>query len=155
MPTTRRSARRRRKTGDIEFARRNHDLAFGAVDLITIDINAGKGVVGPQAVDLLKLRLQRPPIPDARILQCRAIRSEVGGRERLARHREFALFDPRSGKIISGSCASNAPDEKGQLQGDLVWADIERFDPGGYRKGAEEKRRQHPEWCEPVRSMEQ
>jgi hypothetical protein len=59
---------RRRKTGDIELARRNHDLPFGAVDLITIDIDTGKGVVGPQALDLLKLRFQRPPIPDARVL---------------------------------------------------------------------------------------
>jgi hypothetical protein len=119
------------KPCDIEFARRDHDLPLGAVDVIAIDVNTGERVIGPQSLDLLELRLKRAPIPNARVLERGGVLFEVGGGERLSGHREFALLDRRSLKIIGLTCAGDAPEQIWQLQGNLVWAHIEIFDPGG------------------------
>ncbi len=74
--------RRRGKPRHVELARRDHDLPLGAVDLIAIDIDAAKDVIGPQALDLLQLRLERAPIPDARVLQRGGVLGQIGGRQR-------------------------------------------------------------------------
>ena len=119
---------RRRQLCDIEFARRNHDLAFDAVDLIAVDIDIAEGVVGAQALDLLQLGFERAPIPDARIAQRGCVFLEIGAAERGCRNREFLFFDIGPLEPIGPPRAGNAAEKIGLFQGYLVGADIELLD---------------------------
>src|SRR6516164_3710008 len=88
------------KARNIELARGDHDLPLGAVNLVTIDVDARERIIGSQPLDLLQLWLKRAPIPDPRVLQRGGILFEVGGRERVAGHREFAFLDRGSLEVI-------------------------------------------------------
>ncbi len=113
---------------DVEFARRDHDLSFDAVDHVAVDIDAGEGIVRPQALDLLQLRLERAPIPDTGVSQRCSILVEVLAGERRGRDGEFPLFAPRPAEVVRFPRAGDASQQIGLLEGDLVRADIEALD---------------------------
>ena len=79
---------------DVELARRDHDLPLDAVDHVAVDVDAGKGVVRPQALDLLELGFERSPVPDAGVSQRRCVLVQVLAGERRGRDREFPFFAP-------------------------------------------------------------
>ena len=119
---------RRRQPLDVEFTCRDHHLPLGAIDPVAVDVDAGKGVIGAQALDLLQLGLERAPVPDARIPQRCRVLIEIVTAERRCRNREFLFFDVRPGEPISLPRAGDAADEIRLLKGNLVGPDIEMLD---------------------------
>ena len=77
---------------DVEFARGDHHLPLDAVDHVAVDVDAGKGVVGPQALGLLQLRFERAPVPDARVAQGCCALVEILAGERRGRDGEFLFL---------------------------------------------------------------
>ena len=62
----------------VQFARGKHHLARGAVDLIAIDVDVRKVVVGANLLNLPQCILQRVPVPQADVLQRRLIVGRIG-----------------------------------------------------------------------------
>ena len=112
----------------VEFARRDHDLPFDAIDHVAVDIDAGKSVVRPQALNLLELGFERSPIPDAGVLQRCATLVQVLAGERRGRDGEFPLFHRRPVEIVGFPRAGDASEQIRLLKGYLVRTDIEALD---------------------------
>ena len=121
----------------VELPGRNHDLPFGAIDHVAVDVDAGKGVVRPQALDLLELGFERSPVPNAGVLQRWSVLVQVLARERRGRDRKFALFDRRPIKVVGFPGARDASEQIRLLEGYLVRTDIETFDSGREDNGSE------------------
>ncbi len=78
---------------DAQFAGADHDLTHAAVDLVAVDVDVGEVVVGPDLLDLAERVLQRAPVPQADVVERRAVARGVDRLDaRLDRKR--ALRDP-------------------------------------------------------------
>ena len=112
----------------VEFARGDHDLSLDAVDHVAVNIDTGESIVRPQALNLLELRFERSPVPDAGVSQRCSALVQILARERCGRHGEFPFLHRRPVEIVGFPRAGDAPDQIGLLEGDLVRPDIEVLD---------------------------
>ncbi len=67
---------------DVQLARRQHHLAQGAVEVVAVDVDVGKVVVGADLLLLAQGVLQGVPVPQADVLQRGLIVGGVGGIDR-------------------------------------------------------------------------
>ena len=75
---------------DVEFSGGEHHLAYIAVDLISINVDVRKIVIGSDLLNLPQRVLQGMPIPQANILERRLVVGRIGGFYCCFR-REFSL----------------------------------------------------------------
>ncbi len=64
---------------DVELAGGEHDLAGGAVDVVAVDVDVGKVVVGADLLNLAEGVLEGAPVPEADVLEGGLVVGGVGG----------------------------------------------------------------------------
>ncbi len=129
--------RRGRQLGDVELAGGDHHLPLGAVHLVAVEVDAAEGVVGAEALGLLQLRLERAPVPDARIAQGGGAVVEVLASHRRLGDGEFLFVDVRAFEPVGPPGARDAARQVGLFEGDLVGSDVEALDDRGEDLGAQ------------------
>ena len=67
------------KLVDVELAGGEHDFAGGAVDVVAVDVDVGKVVVGADLLDLAEGVLEGVPVPEADVLEGGLVVGGVGG----------------------------------------------------------------------------